>query len=177
MPVRPLLLSALLASLPAALVGCAKSEDTGEAAETGADGGDGGGEACEPPASTTADEPACQEDYSLCGDILPPADFSGTPRSLGLALYASIPPQGMPDAILGDIPLPVLAPCERFPIVLQPMLETGDYYLWVNVYMDGGGSFIPVNDIDYTGASAAPLSLTGAPFLFEDIGLTLASGW
>lgn len=121
---------AFFLSLPL-LVACGgKSEDTGGAAAE-ADGGadDGGGSGCEASASTLSDEPLCAEDYSLCVDVIPPANFSGTPRQLALALYTTVPPAGPPNAILATLDAPALAPCARFPVVVQPMLETGDFYV------------------------------------------------
>ena len=57
------------------------------------------------------------------------------------------------------------------------MLETGEYYVWANLYMEGGGSFIPVNGIDYTGVTDSLQTLDGSPFLSPDLRLNLASGW
>jgi hypothetical protein len=170
---------AFFLSLPL-LVACGgKSEDTGGGATAEADGGadDGGGSGCEASASTLSDEPLCAEDYSLCVDVIPPANFSGTPRQLALALYTTVPPAGPPNAILATLDAPALAPCARFPVVVQPMLETGDFYVWANLYMEGGGTFVPVNDIDYTAVTDAAVALTGAPAVVSDLNLSLASGW
>ena len=58
-----------------------------------------------------------------------------------------------------------------------PVLATGEYYLWFNLYMDGGGEWVPVNDVDYTGYVAEPLLFSGSPVSFENVTLELASGW
>jgi hypothetical protein len=62
-------------------------------------------------------------------------------------------------------------------VVVQPMLETGDFYVWANLYMEGGGTFVPVNDIDYTAVTDAAVALTGAPAVVPDHNLSPASGW
>lgn len=123
------------------------------------------------------DPSVCDEEYSFCGTLVTPASFTGTPRSLALALYTSVPPAGPPNAILAEIPAPSIGPGERYPIRLAPIIETGDYYVWANLYMEGGGEWVPVNDIDYTGASAAPLTMSGDSITFDDISLEVASGW
>lgn len=126
---------------------------------------------------SVVDDPLCAEDYSLCGDIVIPADFAGTPRSLAIALYTSIPPAGPPAAVLGEIAGPDLQPGARFPVVVQPVTAQGSYYLWFNLYMEGGGNWVPVNDIDYTGYAEAPFDFEGPPIVFEPIQLEVASGW
>ena len=57
------------------------------------------------------------------------------------------------------------------------MLETGEYYIWVNLYMEGGGEWMPVNEVDYTGATPAPLTLDGTVGEFDPITVEVASGW
>jgi len=123
------------------------------------------------------DASVCEEDYSFCGHLITPPDFAGTTRSLALALYTSVPPAGPPDAVLAEIPVPTMGPNERYAVRLAPVIETGDYHLWANLYMEGGGAWVPVNDVDYTGATSTPLKLQGESLVFEDIELELASGW
>ncbi len=123
------------------------------------------------------DPSTCDEEYSFCGSLLVPEDFSGTPRSLALALYTSIPPAGPPDAILAEISAPSLGPGERYPVRLAPVVNTGEYYIWANLYIEGGGEWMPENGIDYTGATPAPVMLTGASLSFDDITMKVAEGW
>jgi hypothetical protein len=158
-------------ALAAACAEPAPSDDTGSL-DTGA-----GDDADVDLGSSRADDPSCAEDYSLCGDLVIPADFSGTTRSLAVALYTSIPPAGPPSAILAEIDAPDLEPGARFPLVVQPVTAQGEYYLWLNLYMEGGGTWVPVNDIDYTGNTAEPLDFSGAPVVFDPIALEVASGW
>ena len=123
------------------------------------------------------DNSMCGEDYSVCGDILIPRDIVGQARSLALVLYSTVPPVGPPDGIVAEIDSPDLMGGYRFPIRELPVLFTGEFYLWVNVYMEGGGEWMPVNGVDYTGFTSEPIVLDGSPLAFDDISLELASGW
>lgn len=123
------------------------------------------------------DPSVCDEEYSFCGDILIPADFTGTPRSLAVALYTTVPPAGPPNYTVISIDAPSMKAGERYPVRVQPMLETGDYFIWVNLYMEGGGTWLPVNDVDYTGVSAASITFDGTSYVFDDITVAPASGW
>ncbi|MDG1483134.1 MAG: hypothetical protein P8R54_26330 [Myxococcota bacterium] len=127
---------------------------------------------CEAPASSV-----CSEELGFCGNLKVPTDFTGTPRSLAIALYTSIPPAGPPSATLAEIEGPDLIPGSCYTVEVSPMLEQGEYYIWANLYMEGGGSWVPVNDVDYTANSAAPVMMVSSGMVFEDLTLGLASGW
>ena len=43
-----------------------------------------------------------------------------------------------------------------------PALFNGEYYVWVNLYMEGGSEWAPVNGVDYAGSTAAPISFDGS---------------
>ena len=147
----------------------AETGDTGDSGETVQSTTDFD---CEP-----VNDPVCSEDFAFCGNVKIPTDYTGTPRMMAVALYETVPPLGPPNATLAEIEGPALTAGTCFPVVIQPMLETGTYYLWVNLYMEGGGSFIPQNDTDYTGQSPEPLVLDSSVKTFEPIALELASGW
>jgi hypothetical protein len=123
------------------------------------------------------DNSMCGEDYSVCGDILIPSNILGEARSIAVVLYQSVPPAGPPDGIVAEIENPNVMGGYRFPIRELPVLFTGEYYLWVNLYMEGGGEWVPVNGVDYTGYTTEPMVLDGSPISFDDINLELASGW
>jgi hypothetical protein len=167
------------------MIGCAKpAEDSGvsgapnavpdetetlEVPNDDVDSGDQG--------SDSADDSVCSEDYSLCGNIEVPADFEGSTRSLAVVLYSSVPPAGPPDGIIVEIDDPDLRAGENYPIRVLPALFNGEYHVWVNLYMEDGGEWMPVNGIDYTGSTATPLSFDGSAVTFDDISLELATGW
>ena len=123
------------------------------------------------------DSSMCGEDYSVCGDILIPQSFNGSPRSLAVALYTSIPPAGPPDGIVAEIDGPDIQAGYRYPIRELPVLFTGEFYVWINLYMEGGGEWLPVNEIDYTGSTATPIPFDGSPIQLDDILIEPASGW
>ena len=123
------------------------------------------------------DSSMCGEDYSVCGDILIPESLNGTPRSLAVALYTSVPPAGPPDGIVAEIDGPDIQPGYRYPIRELPVLFTGEFYVWINLYMEGGGEWLPVNEIDYTGSTAQPIPFDGSPIQLDDILIEPASGW
>jgi len=123
------------------------------------------------------DNSMCGEEYSVCGDILIPRSINGQARSLAMVLYSTVPPAGPPDGIVAEIDGPDIVGGYRFPIRELPVLFTGEYYLWVNLYMEGGGEWVPVNGVDYTGFTTEPIVLDGSPVSFDDISLELASGW
>lgn len=159
------------------LLGCGDKEDTDTADTAGGDTAAATADNttdfdCEAP---TAEE--CSDDVGFCGNIKVPTDFTGTPRSLAVALYTTVPPAGPPNATLIEIEAPELVPGTCYPVVVHPMLEQGTYHLWVNLYMEGGGSWVPVNGIDYTAFSEEAMELDGTVRSFADLSLELASGW
>lgn len=168
------------------ILGCAASEnDTSGTSEVNNDATDASNitgeddvdnaEDSAPPESE--DNAVCSEDYSLCGDIEVPSGFSGSTRSLAIVLYSSVPPAGPPDGIIAEIESPDLNAGGTFPVRVLPALFNGDYYVWVNLYMEGGGEWLPVNGIDYTGSTSEPISFDGSPVSFDDISLSLATDW
>ncbi len=170
-------------------IGCAKTadEDSGsfseanltEENETGEDAGQENGEETGDSTEDEVDDtdPLCAEDYSLCGDLIIPSDFVGATRSLAVVLYETVPPMGPPDGIVAEIDTPELTAGDSFPISIQPAIFNGDYYVWVNLYMDGGGEWAPVNGVDYVGYTDEPVVFDGTAISFDDISLSLAEGW
>jgi hypothetical protein len=125
----------------------------------------------------TEPDPICEEEFSLCGDILLPHPVDGEPRMMAVALYRRIPPAGPPFATLiedegGDMPWG-----GRYKVRLNPVLEAGDFYVWSNLYMEGGGQFIPENGTDFVGNAPDPLTFGDGPVDFGEFQLTLATGW
>ena len=119
----------------------------------------------------------CEEDYALCGTIEIPSDFTGSSRNLAIVLYESIPPAGPPAYIIEEIENPNVAAGQPFQVASTPVLASGEYYLWFNLYMEGGGEWVPVNDVDYTGSTADPIVFDGSAVSFEGVTLELASAW
>ena len=123
------------------------------------------------------DTSICEEDYALCGTVQMPSDLNGVPRNLAIVLYDSIPPAGPPAYIIEEIEQPNIAPGQPYQIASSPVLASGDYYVWFNLYMEGGGEWVPVNDVDYTGSTSTSIAFDGSPVVFDAVSLELASGW
>ena len=171
------------------VTGCAKTtdDDSGSSADLGStqenasgeesseDGDDQSGD--DSSEETDDINPLCAEDYSLCGELIIPDDFTGTTRSLAVVLYETVPPAGPPDGIVVEIDTPELTAGDAFPVEISPAIFNGDYYVWVNLYMDGGGEWQPVNGIDYVGYTADPVVFDGTAISFDDISLSIAEGW
>ena len=119
----------------------------------------------------------CQDQYAMCGTIDLPEDFRGETRNLAVALYDSIPPAGPPIYIAQEIEYPNMAAGYSYEIAIPTVLANGEYYIWFNLYMEGGGEWLPVNDVDYTGSTSTPVVFDGTPIEFKDISMELASGW
>ena len=85
------------------------------------------------------------------------------------------PPAGPPDAIVLDLDAGDLTAGQTYPVREMPIILSGDFYVWVNLYMEGGGEWAPVNGVDYLGYTATPVTLDGSPLAFDDIVLELAN--
>ncbi len=127
-----------LVGLGLSLVACGESGDTG-AADSG----------------TALSR--CSETSSLCVDLHVPDDFVGTPRQLIAGLFESLPPQGPPLVVISIVDQPVIAPGQHYELTATELSEEdpadylpGDYYVYVVLYNQGGGQFVPVAGIDYT---------------------------
>ena len=163
------------ASIDSGAAGLSSSSDENNGTDTNND--DGNLSADDYLEMDDVDNSMCGEEYSVCGDVLIPPSIAGGARSIAVVLYNSVPPAGPPDGIVAEIENPNVMGGYRFPIRELPVLFTGEYYLWVNLYMEGGGEWVPVNGVDYTGYTKEPVVLDGSPISFDDISLEIASGW
>ena len=73
-----------------------------------------------------------------------------------------------------EIDTPELSAGGSFPIRVSPAIFDGDYYIWVNLYMEGGGEWAAVNGVDYVGSTTEPVIFDGTAISFTDIRLRLA---
>ena len=122
-------------------------------------------------------EDLCGPEYSVCGAVRIPADFDGQPVSLAVGLYREPTPAGSPDVVLTQIEAPSIAPGETYPIRVYPFLSTGEFYLWVFVYVEGGGTNRPVNGVDYMGRAEMVMNFDGQALEFDTVDIEPASGW
>ena len=122
-------------------------------------------------------EDVCNQEYSVCGYVRVPFDFDGQPRSMAVGLYRDPTPAGSPDVVLAQIDAPSMAPGELYPVRVYPFLDTGEFHIWVFIYVEGGGTNRPINGVDYMGRVELPLNFDGQALEFEAVDIEPASGW
>ena len=115
----------------------------------------------------------CLEDYGFCGNILIPEDLTGTPKSMAISLYDSLEPAGPPNVTVSEIAIPAVKAGEPYVFEFSPLIATGSYYVWIFLYMEGGGEWMPVSGVDYTGHTSEMIVFDGSPVIFDDIALVL----
>ena len=143
-----------------------KSDDTASSVDTAS-----GVEAEE---TVVESNSVCEEDYAFCGNIVMPSDLTGTTRSMAIALYDSLEPAGPPAVTVTEIAAPDVTAGEPYVVEISPLVATGSYYIWVFLYMEGGGEWMPVSGIDYSGHSAEAIVFDGSAVVFDNIDLILA---
>ena len=127
--------------------------------------------------STGAEVPevqVCDQEYSMCGFLSLPDSFVAEPRELLITLYSNLPPQGPPDAILMRIDTPSVGKGEFYPVRVQPVLESGEYFVYVSLYVEGGGQYQPMSGVDYIGQTSTKLAFNGGLLKFDDIEMKIA---
>ena len=115
----------------------------------------------------------CSQDYAMCSTISVPNDFQGTPRNLTLALYAELPPVGPPDVVLAQVESPEIGIDTDYNVELHPITASGDYHLYISLYMEGGGEWLPEAGIDYA-LTTEPITFDGASVDLGELELILA---
>jgi hypothetical protein len=102
---------------------------------------------------------------SLITKISLPDEYAGTPTRLLVTLAASLPVAGPPAAVLveisngdsdgdgiGDVER-ILNASRDLTLAIEDVGLSGNYYVVVALYMEGGGTFQPVPGVDYMAAS------------------------
>ena len=153
------------------------SEDTATVEDTATETVEEAEETTSDTISNDVDTSICADDYAMCGLLNVPSDYVGNPRSLAVVLYDTIPPAGPPQHILTEIENPELVAGEKFQVAVHPVLASGEYYIWINLYMEGGGEWVPVNDVEYIGATGESVIFDGSSVQFDNITLEIATGW
>lgn len=115
----------------------------------------------------------CAAADQLCATLVVPSDFAATPRSAYFGLYASLPPMGPPDVMIGSVPAEALAAGAPLRIVHDGVDEVGDYHVFVALFVEGGGTFQPEPGIDYQ-VITAPRTFGAGPVDLGAITLELA---
>ena len=169
----------LLLSLALSLAACGESDSdsgaatpAGEMTSAGEMTGDPAGESAGE--TTTPDASICENEFALCGSLAIPEDFAGSTVSLAVVLYDSLEPSGPPSVTVTTIPTPEIQAGQSFPVRFEPVIATGQYYLWVFLYMEGGGEWQPVSGVDYVAHTDEMITFDGSPVDFSELSLTLA---
>ena len=122
----------------------------------------------------TASEEICSSSYGFCGNIEMPSPLVGTPRSMAISLYDTLEPAGPPNVTVIEIDAPAVADGQPYALEFSPLIATGEYYVWVFLYMEGGGEWAPVSNVDYVGHSDNMITFDGEAVNFPAITLALA---
>lgn len=104
----------------------------------------------------------CTEAHSICVNAKFPASMTAQPKKLQIDLYIIVPPMDPPDGIPLAITMPEIQPGETVQLRMTDLGLTGNYHFLGLVFMPGGGSFMPVPAVDYTGDSSTAYPFTGA---------------
>lgn len=110
-------------------------------------GGDGDGDATD----------RCTSTASLCVDLFVPEDYAGTPRQIIAGFFESLPPQGPPLVVAALVEDPVIGVDASFELTATDLTDPGDYFLYIVLYNEGGGEFVPEAGIDYTVETSSKL--------------------
>ena len=121
----------------------------------------------------------CADENSFCGSFTVPANFTGTTNKLSIGLFDELPPAGPPDGDFIEILAPEVVAGEDYQIVVEDFNageedETGEYYIYAALYMEGGGEWVVVSGIDYHVSSTASFRFDGDAVDFGSMELILA---
>ncbi len=103
-----------------------------------------------------------------------PSNFTGTTRQLLVVTEAALPPMGPPAGILYQGMNPQLTAGQKVNVTLDTSSTTGDYYVLVALYMQGGGMFSPKAGIDYQVATTMKVHFDGSAHDLGELDLALA---
>jgi len=88
-----------------------------------------------------------------------------------------VPPFGPPDVIVLEQDSPDISAGQAFDVQVAPVMASGEYHVYVILYMEGGGEWMPTFGVDYVGVDSPDFSFDGTPVNFGDIPLEISSLW
>jgi len=138
---------------------------SGAGGAAGAAGAGGGGE---------SEELVCTAANSLCVTLNVPPSYSGSPKRFFVGLYNSLPPMGPPNESLPEVPSPTVVAGAPYPLEINNVTAQGNYHLYVVLYDDAGGSFLPESGVDYVASTPSTLTFNGGPVNAGSLGLVVA---
>lgn len=154
----------------AVLVACGGSDST-DPEGTGGTGGTGGGPPTPAEVGTFSTTPeTCTEPRTICMQMQVPSTMDGTPDRLLFDIFDSPGrPNHLPNGYAGYFTAPELTAGQQLYFQLSDGDLQGDYWMWVIMYMEGGGYGAPLNGVDYIMRSEpAPLRLDGTPLNIDE---------
>ena len=111
---------------------------------------------------------------SLTATLKIPVDFTGITTSLQVAFFQNLPPTGPPDGMGDTISTPVIIAGEDYVLTSETGGVEGEYFVYVVIFIEGGGTATPVTGVDYVGSSSSAKTLGGPGMVdFGDIEMTL----
>jgi hypothetical protein len=156
------LCSVSLSALALCLSACGSSEgsDDGGAAGTGGAPAAPTDVGSMQPSATT-----CTAPHTICMNMQVPSTMEGQPTQLVFDIYDTAQtPTHLPNGYAGFFTAPSVTPSAQMYFELSDAELQGDYWMWVLMYMPGGGYGAPVSGVDYVMVSApTPLHLDGTP--------------
>ena len=117
--------------------------------------------------------PAACGEGQVCATLTVPESFDGTPREVFVGLYSSLPPAGPPEVFVGNVASPAIAAGMPMTMALDDGGASGDYHVFIALYVEGGGMFNPEPGIDYM-ATTAPVTFGAGPVELGEVALELA---
>lgn len=119
----------------------------------------------------------CVNDKSLCAELHLPADFTGKPVKIIAGFYPSqVPatgPSGPPAGVAAIMENPVISKDMPLAMDAEEIMTKGDYYVYVVLYNEGGGNFVPVKNIDYVAQSSSKVHVGDGPVNLGDLTFSL----
>jgi hypothetical protein len=92
---------------------------------------------------------------ALDGFVTVPPGFDDEPVRLAVDFFHELPPSGLPDVAGGSFWDPAIGPGQPFQLYLnQPAQLWGEYWVAVALFVEGGGTDVPVPGVDWTGHSS-----------------------
>jgi len=127
-----------------------------------------GGESPAEETKSYCEKSPAQNEYSLCASVIVPETIKTTPEKVSFHLFDSLPPKGPPShlglEIVDTVELKNFAAGQEVPLKLENLPANGELFLYLVVYMPGGGAqnWQSVANIDYHAAASwdAPLVLS-----------------
>jgi hypothetical protein len=148
------------------------SSSSGEAGNGGMGGAGVGGAGGTGGTGGAADP--CTLQNSLCFDLLVPVTATEAPKQLAVTFYSSLPAMGPPDGGIGLLQMnPVVQPGAAYKVQVNDLTVSGDYLVYVALFMPGGGMFQPVAGVDYDVATPMKVTFNGAPVSLPALQLKL----